>query len=901
MSLSTSRTTLAALSATLLCLLPSVVQAITLQIPTRQTQFPLVAKAFEDVGSVVACGTSYIQTNIPPSLTNVVQVSAGEYHAIALKVDGTVVAWGDNNYGQTNIPAGLANVIQVAAGLHHSIALKADGTVTAWGDNTSDQATVPIGLNNVIQVAAGGYHSVALKADGTVTAWGASYLGQTIIPMGLTNVVQIAAGFYHNVALKADGAVIGWGYNINGQTNIPAGLSNVVQVAAGGYHNIALKADGTVLYWGDNIFGESNAFDNVSNVVQVSAGSYNIAALKSDGTVSSLGYDFYPPYRLTNVFQITSGTPLGVALIERMSQTIAPIAHITDQHYGMPLAIFPPISSSALPVSLSIKSGPATISGNTITPFGLGTVVVSANQSGDQKFLPAPEVTTSFAVNKGNQFIYSFVEVPAQLIGRAFSISIPDSSTGLPVTVSIKSGPAMISGNTITPIGVGTVVLAANQAGDSNWNPAREVTTSFVVRSKGQLIAPIPAISDKFYTTAPFAVAVPASSSKLPVSLTVQSGPATISGNKVTLTGTGEVVIAANQSGNETYVAAPEVTTSFTVYPANQTIALPKTWKLPTQAGSYTLPTISSSGGLPVSFSVQSGPAYITGDQLIITGPGLIQISADQGGDANHNAANGVAFSFRTGKSSQTILSDVIHPPTVPGTYVMPEIFSSGGLPVEIYLLSGPVIDAGYPNYTITRPGKVTILLRQTGDDNFKPAPDRTVTFVVKQYDQSLYPFRSVFDQTYGVAPFVVAAPLSSSGLPVTLSVKSGPAAFVKGKLVVTGAGTVTLAANQPGNVSYNAAPEATTSFTVFKADQSINPFPRISDVSFAKTKVLTINAPPATSKLPVALSVVTGPATIRGNKLTITGKGNICIAADQPGNANYNSALTVSQTFTVN
>jgi len=51
----------------------------------------------------------------------------------------------------------------------------------------------------------------------------------------------------------------------------------------------------------------------------------------------------------------------------------------------------------------------------------------------------------------------------------------------------------------------------------------------------------------------------------LPVILSVKSGPATLSGNTVTLTGAGTVVLAANQAGNENYNAAPEVTTSFNV------------------------------------------------------------------------------------------------------------------------------------------------------------------------------------------------------------------------------------------------------------------------------------------------------------------------------------------------
>lgn len=41
--------------------------------------------------------------------------------------------WGHNPYGESSIPNGLSYVVAVAAGADHSLALKADGTVIAWG------------------------------------------------------------------------------------------------------------------------------------------------------------------------------------------------------------------------------------------------------------------------------------------------------------------------------------------------------------------------------------------------------------------------------------------------------------------------------------------------------------------------------------------------------------------------------------------------------------------------------------------------------------------------------------------------------------------------------------------------------------------------------------------------
>lgn len=195
--------------------------------------------AVHDNGSVSA-------TSIPPQslltfpLDDVLQVSAGGGHRIALKADGTISSWGYNGYGQTNIPVGLMNVVAVAAGGDHSLALRSDGQVFAWGRNYEKQSSVPPNLSDVVAVAAGQRHSVALRANGSVVAWGDNYYLQTNVPPGLSNVISISAENDHTLALRTDGTVVGWGKSTSGQTLIPSGLTNVVSIGAGWTHSVAL-------------------------------------------------------------------------------------------------------------------------------------------------------------------------------------------------------------------------------------------------------------------------------------------------------------------------------------------------------------------------------------------------------------------------------------------------------------------------------------------------------------------------------------------------------------------------------------------------------------------------------------------------------------------------------------
>lgn len=83
------------------------------------------------------------------------KIAAGGAHALAVKPNGTVIAWGDDEFGQTDLPSGLAEVKAIAAGRDHSLALRANGTVVAWGKDDKGQTDVPAGLSGVIAVAAG--------------------------------------------------------------------------------------------------------------------------------------------------------------------------------------------------------------------------------------------------------------------------------------------------------------------------------------------------------------------------------------------------------------------------------------------------------------------------------------------------------------------------------------------------------------------------------------------------------------------------------------------------------------------------------------------------------------------------------------------------------------------------
>jgi len=198
-------------------------------------------------------------------LAGITAIAAGQCHAVALKDDRTVWAWGRNDRGQlgagtnksslTPVPVKLANgtplagVTAVAAGTDFTVALAGDGGIWAWGGNRGGQfgqglttarfapgpLKLPDGtpLTGIAAIAAGGLHATALKSDGSVWGWGNNEAGQ------LGDGTTVTRSFLVPVRL-ADGSP----------------LSGISAIAAGWRHTVARKADGSVWVWGAKVFGQ---------------------------------------------------------------------------------------------------------------------------------------------------------------------------------------------------------------------------------------------------------------------------------------------------------------------------------------------------------------------------------------------------------------------------------------------------------------------------------------------------------------------------------------------------------------------------------------------------------------------------------------------------------------------
>jgi len=197
--------------------------------------------------------------NIPMQIvtdTDWTSVEAGNDYSFAIKTDGTLWAWGSNNFGQlgngSSGPGANKNVpVQVGADtdwravscrIYHAIAIKTDGTLWAWGSNNYGQLGLGDTTNRFTpaqivtdtdwtSVEAGNDYSFAIKTDGTLWAWGNNVGGKlglgdatnrnvpTQIGIG-TDWVAVVAGSTHSLALKTDGTLWAWGSNNYGQLGL---------------------------------------------------------------------------------------------------------------------------------------------------------------------------------------------------------------------------------------------------------------------------------------------------------------------------------------------------------------------------------------------------------------------------------------------------------------------------------------------------------------------------------------------------------------------------------------------------------------------------------------------------------------------------------------------------------
>ncbi len=391
--------------------------------------------------------------------------------------------------------------------------------------------------------------------------------------------------------------------------------------------------------------------------------------------------------------------------------------------------------------------------------------------------------------------------------------------------------------------------------------------------------------------------------SGLPVAFEIVSGPGSLSGFTLTITGAGSIVIRALQAGNTDYFPAEQERT-LSVARRPQTITFPAIDSpRPVDSAPFALGA-SVDSGQPIAYTVVWGPATVSDGYLTITGVGSIRILASQAGDANHLPATSVFREFYASALSQQILFTQALPnlPVGAPSFQLTATAAPSGLPVS-YQVSGVASLNGTTLSLTGSPGAVTITATQGGNAIYAPAANivRSFSVTVPTKTQTI-DFPAIPAKTFGAASFDLVATAKPSGLPVFFEIVSGPATLAGKTLTLTGAGTVTVRATQPGDAAYLPATPKSQSFAVKGATQSITFNPPAAATYGDAPIELTATA---SSGLPVtvelASAIPAGIASLDGTTLTILGVGKTIVRATQAGGSGFTAATAVTRTITVN
>lgn len=352
-----------------------------------------------------------------------------------------------------------ATVTQVGGGTVHSLALRSDGTLIAWGNNALGQLASPNFsetyypkfspfTRRIKRFAAGEDFTLLLCDNDKVYSCGTNEFLQlgvagvlsTAYPLevaGLPGVTLIAAGTRHALAVDSAGQLYAWGNNSRGQLGIGStsltgvavqavpGMTGITAVTAGNDFSMVLKSNGTVWVAGDNSFAQlaTDSFEFSATFRQVvmpttasmiEAGGGHCLVLGTNGTVYSWGMNFSGQTGLaTSSAPISSPQP--VAGLSSIGQLAA------GQHHSIALS-----NSGALYV----------FGDNALGQLGLS---VSGSESPVQNtFFPSVSVAgtgvqNSYAVSAGK--IYAFGDNSAGQIGNGLT-----SETGVSTPVEVTIG-----------------------------------------------------------------------------------------------------------------------------------------------------------------------------------------------------------------------------------------------------------------------------------------------------------------------------------------------------------------------------------------------------------------------------------------------------------------------------
>lgn len=355
---------------------------------------------------------------------------------------------------------------------------------------------------------------------------------------------------------------------------------------------------------------------------------------------------------------------MAMVVIARAAQTISgfnPATPITYQAAPNNTLTLSGTATSGLAITFATTTPTVcTVTAATATILSAGTCTLTADQAGNTNYNASPQVSASIVINKANQIITFTTTTPIgyqPAPNNTLTLSASSTST-LPV-IFASTAPAVCTtsganGQTVTILSPGICSLTADQAGDTNFNAATQVTASIVINKATQTITFAPATPITYQPTPNNTITLSGTATS-GLSITFASTTptvCTVNGNNATILTAGTCTLTADQAGDVNTSAAPQVTASITITAASQTITgFNPPASLTQPAGStYPLSATGGASGQPVTFSSSTPSVCATsggqGATLTVLAAGSCTITANQAGNAQYAPAAPVTVSI---------------------------------------------------------------------------------------------------------------------------------------------------------------------------------------------------------------------------------------------------------------
>ena len=487
----------------------------------------------------------------------------------------------------------------------------------------------------------------------------------------------------------------------------------------------------------------------------------------------------------------------------------------------------------------------------------------------------------------------------ANLLTYAISTTLSDANGTITCQSSVPTGGSSVcsitpnSGYHTASFTVGGVDHLADISNNSytitNITANQSVVGSFAITQQAQTITFTPPAT-KTYGDPAITLTATGGASGNPVTFTLVSGPATLSGSTLTITGPGTIVIKASQTGNSNYANATDVTANIVVAKAALSItavAKSKTYGTSDPVFTYTTAGLISPDTMSGSLTRTAGEAVgsypITQGTVTVSAPGNYNIS--------YTGAD-----LTIGKATPTIIwstpADITYGTALSGTQL--NATSGGVAGTFVYTpAAGTVLSAGSAQQL-----SVTFTPSDSNSYNTPAATTTTINVSTK----ALTIIANNISRAYGTAnpttPGFTAPALVGSDSIGSVSYTYATTATATAAVGSSHAITPSNAVFTSGTASnYNITYTAGTLTIAGGASQSIT-FNPPTTATYGDPAI-TLSAT-ATSGLPVTFTLVSGPATLTGSTLTITGSGTITVRATQGGDSTYAAATDVQKTISV-